>query len=153
MDMVRPRKAAAASRKNGALASNKGKAKMKAPVLEHGFNQRAGVFEVTTVERAKLPKGYVAYESELATLRMSFFHGRSDSKKDEDNTKSRTRVEAMEDAKAQSMKLAVDAKDWDVAQKMAEIKKVTAGAERPFVFKETTKSRPHRGSARSARSR
>ena len=37
------------------------------PVLVCGYSEGAGGYEVWTQERAPLPKGYVAYESELTT--------------------------------------------------------------------------------------
>ena len=63
--MGRPRKGAAASRKSGALATNKGKAKSTVPVLDVGYNDSINRYEIFSEERPKLPKGYVAYESEI----------------------------------------------------------------------------------------
>ena len=74
--MVRPKNSTRASRTNGAKATNKGKAKKLVPVLELGHDARAGGFEVRTQGRAQLPKGYFAYESELAAQMTCVMHGR-----------------------------------------------------------------------------
>ena len=46
------------------------------PVLELGHDACAGGFEVRTQGRAQLPKGYFAYESELAAQMTCVMHGR-----------------------------------------------------------------------------
>ena len=66
--MARLSKAKAASKQNGARATNKGKAKSKQSVMVAKFshNKRKGyTVSIVTEKRAKLPKGYVAYESEI----------------------------------------------------------------------------------------
>ena len=71
--MVRPKKAARASRANGALAKNKGKAKEKVRVVDYAEIDK-GVVKVDTTLRPKLPKGYVAYASEVDALRDVLLH-------------------------------------------------------------------------------
>ena len=78
--MVRPKKAANASRQNGAKATNKGKAKATVPVLTY-HPVGPDKYEVRAEKRAKLPKGYVAYESELVTNWLCISKGRDDERK------------------------------------------------------------------------
>ena len=65
--MGRPKKSTTASRNNGSMAKNKGKAKTTVPVLSCTYGRKEKVYTVTTEKRAPLPRGYAAYESELAT--------------------------------------------------------------------------------------
>ena len=127
--MARLNKAASASRSNGAKASNKGKAKKTVPVLSFAYNERAGITEVVTQQRAKLPKGYVAYESELKInedcLRLQW-------QAERDTAKAMSTCDKMcenEAAKAESLKMATEAKDWDISKKMTKLKKIVKGAE------------------------
>ena len=64
--MGRLSKAAGASRTNGGQAKNKGKAKLTVPVLTCGYNDESGGYEYHVENRTKLPKGCVAYSSEVA---------------------------------------------------------------------------------------
>ena len=151
--MVRPKNSARASRTNGAKATNKGKAKKLVPVLVHGHDARAGGFEVRTQGRAQLPKGYFAYESELAAQMTCVMHGRREAYEAENKLGQLIDVAADEVTKMQK-----DAKEkgWDAATRMAKLKEITKGAKETFVFEEEAaeqpRRRPHRGS-RSARSR
>ena len=68
--MVRPKKSTSASRTNGALAKNKGKAKTKVTVLTCSYDDSAGRYVVSTEERVQLPKGYVTYEAKVSAYRL-----------------------------------------------------------------------------------
>ena len=151
--MVRPKKSASASRINGAKAKNKGKAKQTVPVLDFGYDERAGGYEVFTVDRAKLPKGYVAYESELSAQQLCIRESRC---APSDDAKKMTIAEQMRMSEAveeQSMQMATDSKDWDVGKKMSELSKITKGSKTSFVFKPPTTEQPCRRSRRAPRSR
>ena len=62
--MPRPKASVTASRTNGGKASNKGVAKSKIKVLE--VTSHGGKRVIEHVELPKLPKGYGAYETEVA---------------------------------------------------------------------------------------
>ena len=140
--MVRPRKSANASRDNGAKAKNKGKAKATVPVLGFAYNEHAGITEVVTEQRARLPKGFVAYESELKVnedcLKLKWQAERDTAKA----MSIRDRMHENHAAQAESLKMATEVKDWDVAKKMSKLKKMIKGAPSTFAFKEPATAQP-----------
>ena len=151
--MVRPKNSAIASRDNGAKAKNKGKAKKTVPVLVSGYSDRAGRYEVWTQERAPLPKGYVAYKSELDTQMLCIENQRRvrfDTPEEKAVTDLRRKKEAAREA---SFKMSKDTKDWDMAKKMSKLKAMTQGAKDTFMFKEREAEPPPRRPPRRRGSR
>ena len=150
---MRPKKSTVASRTNGAQAKNKGKAKATVPVLTAHVGESTCTIGV--VQRAKLPKGYVAYESELHFHHAAIENGQSDGVDQSEEKK--TALGWHDGGKELSMQMAADAKDLDVTEKIAKFKALTAGAKTDFVFpsavEKSAPRRPYRGSGRAARSR
>ena len=58
--MGRPKKSAVASRGNGSLATNKGKAKTTVPVVVCTYDGKEDGYAISTEKRPVLPKGYAA---------------------------------------------------------------------------------------------
>ena len=146
---MRPKKAATASRENGARATNKGKAKATVPVLTY-HPVGPDKYEVRAEKRAKLPKGYLAYETELVTNWLCVSQGRDDARKS--NVKQafgavQRKEKACEDA---AVKMAKDAKHWDVGKKMSQLKELTKGSKTTFTFKEGAAKAPCRQPGRGA---
>ena len=140
--MARPKKSAKASRSNGAKASNKGKAKETVPVLTIAYMQPGAVTEVVTQQRAKLPKGYVAYESELSVHNVCIdeqVRARRDTAKDMSVDDRRRELLA---AHEESLKMAMETRDWDVAKKISKLKEITKGTTSAFSFEERAAKQP-----------
>ena len=152
--MVRPKKSAVASRSNGANAKNKGKAKVTVPMLKCGPSA-AGGFVIGIEQRAKLPKGYVAYESELRANYVAITHGGQVPKTEMPEEKMTASAWRCHDVavKEQSMQMAAEAKDLDAAKKLSKLKALTKGTEREFVFEKIAPRRPCHGSGRASSSR
>ena len=134
--MARPKNSASASRKNGAKAMNKGKAKKTVPVLVFANNECAVDYEVVTQQRAALPKGYVAYESEIKVQYQCIeeqMRARRDTAKDMSKC---DRMREILAAKEESLKMASETKDWHIAKKISKLKDMTKGATSTFAFEE-----------------
>ena len=147
--MGRTKKAARASRTNGARAKNKGKAKITTAVVVCD-DRAAGGLLVSTEQRAKLPKGYVAYESEIhaykACVAASGVHR---DKTPHDKALSfaerhRARIEEQEAIEKDALKMAVDGKGTDAGAKIASLKTLAEGSDVPVVFKDSAAKQPPR---------
>ena len=138
--MGRPKKSAVASRTNGALAKNKGKAKTKVPVLTVDYTGNRDEYIVSTEHRARLPKGYVAYESEVQTYFLGELEKRqvriqTPEEKDDEVSRVRRRRADMEVAMDKALKMSVAAAGSSKQSKMAEMRKLAKGSKAKFHFK------------------
>ena len=152
VQMVRPKKSAIASRANGSRAKNKGKAKKTVPVLDRIEHARTGDYAVRFEWRAQLPKGYVAYESEIRTQErlVKLASPVADTPEPKDIG---DHLRECAEREEQSIKLSVETKGWDMDRKVAKLKEITKGATTPFVFDEGAAEQPRRRAARGRRSR
>ena len=103
--------------------------------------------------KAKLPKGYVAYDTELRTLAAAVDSEREKRAGKPDKIDMAEWHREREAVKEQSMQMAKEIKDWDVAKKIDQLKALTTGGETTFVFEKSAPQRPCRGSGRAAGSR
>ena len=152
--MGRPKKSTTASRNNGSMAKNKGKAKTTVPVLSCTYDLKEQVYTVTTDKRAPLPKGYVAYESELATHTIAIDArlraGCEDVDAKDKMAQHRLHARICRKAECKALKMCADSKGQDVDAKLSSLKALTDGANVAFAFKKSVDDRPRRGQRRAA---
>ena len=132
LDMARPKKAASASRSNGARATNKGKARATVDVLvaKASRTQRGSAkVTVTTEKRAPLPKGYVAYESEVlarqACIEKASKASKSARKDGKKQSESARLHHELEKSEKMAIKTATEDQDADGALKLANLRELT----------------------------
>ena len=150
--MGRHKKSKKASIANGALAKNKGKATATVPVLE-GVAVSRGGYTISTEQKPKLPKGYVAYESEFIVYRACI--AESSEFREEIPTdkpcRDPVRKALSKAVKKKALEMAAEgAKSKDLASKLSSLKALTSGSPVTFEF---PPDRPPRAHTRGARAR
>ena len=107
-------------------------------------------YEVRAEKRAKLPKGYLAYESELVTNWLCISKGRDGERKSNVMKPFRAELCTMKASEDAAVKMSKDAKHWDVGKKMSQLKELTTGSKTTFTFKEGAANAPCRQPRRGA---
>ena len=153
--MGRPKKSAVASRSNGSLATNKGKAKTTVPVVVCTYDGKEDGYTISTEKRPVLPKGYAAYESELEAHQLVIaarISASSNSPKDglDFHKRHRQRMKIRKQAELEALKMLSGTKGQDAGSKLSKLKALTDGSDVKFAFKTSVVERPRRGQRRAA---